>query len=199
MKTRPTNHCPLFASRLQADLLAEMFDEPSLWRDFDDLRRACSVSASTLHAELARLRAAGMIERDGSCRPYLYRPDVASPLTEPVQQLVERTVGVESLIRRALESVDGLEAAAIFGSWARGQALPESDIDVIVVGEVSVAEAAQAVTPVEQQIGRDVNLVVVDRATRSELAGGQFLSHVLATPPIPLVGNLPHSIGHTHE
>jgi len=172
-----------------------MFAEPNLWREFDALRKACSVSASTLHAELVRLRAAGMIERDGSSRPYMYRPDMTSQLAGPVQQLVERTVGVEAVIRRAVQPLDGLEAAAIFGSWARGEALPESDIDVILVGEVNVADAARAIAPAERSIGRDVNLVVIDQASRAALAGGPFLNEVHGNSLIPLVGNIRDSVG----
>jgi len=160
VKTRPPNTCPLFASRLQANLLAELFAEPEEWRDCDELRSACAVSASTLHDELGRLREAGIIERDESSRPYRYRPDMNSPLAEPVRHLVERTVGVEATLRRALAEVDGIEAAAIFGSWARGEAGPRSDIDVMVVGAPEPVALNRALASVERAVGREVNGVV---------------------------------------
>jgi predicted nucleotidyltransferase len=194
VKTRPPNNCPLFASRHQADLLAELFSEPGEWRDFDGLRRTCGVSASTLHSELVRLRAAGMIERDDSVRPYRFRPDMRSPLAEPTRQLVERTVGVEVMLRRALAAVDGIEAAAIFGSWARGEAGPESDIDLFIVGRPDPVDLSNALDPIERATGREVGLVTRTSKQVQVLHGSPLLESIAAFPVIELVGRFRESV-----
>jgi predicted nucleotidyltransferase len=51
--------------------------------------------------------------------------------------LLERTVGVEAELRRALVDVPGVDAAFIHGSFAKKNKLrPTSDVDVLVLGHI---------------------------------------------------------------
>lgn len=103
---------------------------------------------------------------------------------------------VVEALRRALAGVPGVEAAFVFGSFARGAVHPGSDIDVFVLGDaldeepVRVALAEQ-VLEVAGLIGREVNLA---RYTRRRLGarraqGGRFIRTVLAGDKRWLVGS----------
>ena len=189
MRTRPPNHCPLFASAHQGQLLAALFDGPEEWKTSDDLIQECGVSASTLHAELMRLLATCIIERDTSKRPHRFRMNLASPLAQPLSRIVEQTVGADRALRRALESVSGIDSAAIFGSWARGEAGPQSDIDVIVVGSPAPGKLSEAIHPVELLLDRDVNLVVYSQQEVHSRREALFFRELDANPLLPLIGN----------
>lgn len=189
MRTRPPNACPLFASAHQGKLLAALFSDAQEWKTFDRLRKDSGGSASTVHAELSRLQSACIIERDDTSRPYRFRVDMTSPLFRPLSQIVDRTVGAELLIKRALEPIAGIDAAAIFGSWARGDSGPGSDIDVIIIGNPERGSLAEAMHPVEIRIDRDVNMVIYQRSEIAARRRSSFLRAIATEPTIELIGS----------
>jgi predicted nucleotidyltransferase len=105
--------------------------------------------------------------------------------------LLRRSVGVEEQLRAALERPDVL-AAVIHGSWAGGARRPDSDIDVLVVGDADLRELRRLVRPVGKTAGRTIDLTVVTAEEVRKLLADQssFLRRVLAAPTTPLVGDL---------
>ncbi len=105
--------------------------------------------------------------------------------------MVEKTVAGPELLRRALADLaDRIEVAFVFGSLARGEDRAESDLDLFVVGEVSLQEVVTAISPLQQTLGRDINPVVYPvEEVRSKLEGGHhFLTSVLADEKIFVIG-----------
>ena len=61
---------------------------------------------------------------------------------------------------------------------------PSSDIDLFVIGPVDRMALSERLVEVEQELGRDVNVVAHTRGELAELvaAGDPFISDVLASP-----------------
>jgi hypothetical protein len=70
-------------------------------------------------------------EREGGRR--VYRVNETAPVWKAIRILVSSTADPSRLVEDALADVEGLEAAFIFGSVARGEQDETSDIDVLVV------------------------------------------------------------------
>ncbi len=193
MRTVAPAELPLFRSDLQARLLSALVLEPEARLTGADLARLTGAARATVHRELHRLLDAGMLEREQVGRATVYRAATASPLFEPLRMLLERTVGVEPELSRRLATLDGVEAAAVFGSWASRRAGPDSDVDVLVVGEVDRAALLVAIREVEQRAGREISVRLYRRPEleRRLAAGSGFLGTLLARPMTPLVGRLP--------
>jgi len=98
-------------------------------------------------------------QREGSQR--YFRVNTASPLYEPVRDLVRRTIGAPAVLRRHLEVVAGVESAVIFGSYADGRLKADSDIDVLIVGSPDRDQLTEALEAASGELGRDVNEVVM--------------------------------------
>ncbi len=100
-------------------------------------------------------------------------------------------MGVEEQLRDALERPDVL-AAAIYGSWASGTRRPDSDIDVIVIGNADLRELRRRVRPIGKQAGRVIDLTVLgaEEFRRLLAENASFVRRVLEAPVTPLVGNL---------
>lgn len=68
---------------------------------------------------------------------------------------------LSTTIRAIGEATPGLELVIVFGSLARGNALPESDLDVAVLGTADLFELAGRLSVA---IGREVDVVDLEKA-----------------------------------
>ena len=111
--------------------------------------------------ELQRLSQAGVIRRSKQGRHVYFQANDRCPVYEELRRLVTKTTGTAGFLRSAFAPLAcRIVAAFIFGSVARAEEGSESDVDVMIIGDVSFAEAVEAVRPLEARIGRTINPVV---------------------------------------
>jgi predicted nucleotidyltransferase len=130
--------------------------------------------------------------REAVGKTYLYRAATKSPLYEPLRPLLERTVGVEVELRRALEDVAGVEAAFIHGSFARGERIkPMSDVDLIVLGNADPHTLRRRIRQVERQLGREIDLLAYSWDEFAALAesGNSLARGIIRGPVTTLIGS----------
>jgi len=183
---------PIFRSELQLRLLALMFLGPDRTWTTPELAKRLDATPVTTHRELRRAIDSGVLVREAIGRTYLYRPATSSPLYEPLRLLLERTVGVEAELRRALEDVAGVEAAFIHGSFASGTKVrPTSDIDVIVLGNADPHALRRRLRQVESRLGREVDVLAYSRDEFASLAesGNSLVRGIVRGPVTTLIGS----------
>jgi predicted nucleotidyltransferase len=90
-----------------------------------------------------------------------------------------------ALLREAFSGVPGIEAAFVFGSMARSDARPDSDVDM--GGEIPRRAFAQSTSESSALLGREVNVVRGDFDRLSE--GNAFLRNVMSGPTQWIVGD----------
>lgn len=154
--------------------------------------RAIGRDPTAVARELDRLEQAGILVSARRGRLRIYRL-AASALVEELRPLVQKTVGVEARLAKALEGVRGIRRALIFGSYARGTERATSDVDLLVVGEPDAEQLWQRVLAAERDLGRDVNVTQYTSAEFEKLRRKResFVTSVLEGPLIDLVGK-PH-------
>jgi hypothetical protein len=65
------------------------------------------------------------------------------------------------VLRRALALfATQIEWAAVYGSLARGDEISESDVDLLIIGDVKLSEVARPLKAAERELGRPVNPTV---------------------------------------
>jgi len=177
-------------SKLRRDLLAYYFTNPQASHYLRELARLLDADPANLARELARLENAGLFVSEPRGRQKYYRLNRRYPLFDEVRGIVRKTVGVAARLRAALEAIDAVEQAFLFGSFARNQQDAASDIDVLVVGEPRLENLESAVRRLERLLHRDINYTVLSRREfRSRKARGDpFLSEVTGGDHIGLVG-----------
>jgi predicted nucleotidyltransferase len=156
-----------------------------------ELAEVLSAPQSSVHRELGRAEAAGIIRRDARARPHRFSAATDDPLHEPLAQLLRRSVGVEHAIHAVLDRPD-VTAAVIHGSWSGTARRPDSDIDVLVVGDADLRDLRRRLRPIGKAAGRRIDLTVLGPA---EFAGqvrerSSFVRRILEGPTTPLVGDL---------
>jgi predicted nucleotidyltransferase len=191
MRTSAPAIVPLFRSEMQLRLLALLLLQPERSWTLQELAQALDAPASSVHRELGRAQRAGIIRRSAAARPHRFQAATEDPLYEPVAELLRRSVGVEQQLRGALQRPDVL-AAVIYGSWAGGTRRPDSDIDVLVIGQADLRELRRRVRPIGKAAGRTIDLTVmsVEEFQRLLAEESSFARSVLRAPTTPLVGEI---------
>ena len=122
---------------------------------------AVNIGRGTVQRELKNLTDTGIITREVQGRQVYYRANSRCPIFDELRIIVRKTFGMADVIRQSLATnADRIRVAFIFGSVARSTDDRRSDIDLMVVGKISFGDVVSLLTPAEQKLGREVNLVV---------------------------------------
>jgi predicted nucleotidyltransferase len=182
----------LFASGTLVGLLRVFLLDPEREVYQRELQRLTGAHLRQLQRDLARLEQSGLVAKAIRGNRTYYRAVRTHPAFADLRQAIAKTVGVGQAFRDALAPFAGSVAAAfVYGSVARGDDTAESDIDLLIVGDVSRLGISQALTACTKDLGREVSLVLYgpqEFAARLH-AADHFVTAVLAEPRIWLIGD----------
>lgn len=177
---------PLFKSPEQERLLAELFVFAQEPLSLSELAQRTGTSMGGVHKEVERLERSGLVISKTSGRSRLVEPNRSSPVYTELRSLLTKSMGPEPLLRDALAGIDGIHEAFIFGSWADPDQMAPHDIDLMVIGDPDPGQVYDAVSAVEAEAGRPINVVL---RSEDEWAGtdGAFERAIRSRPRIQLV------------
>ena len=182
----------------QQRVLGLLFGQPDRSYFANEIILRAGSGSGAVQRELARLEASGLVtvRRVGNQKHFQANP--ASPIFEPLRQIVQRTVGLAGPIQLALAPLaDRIRAAFIYGSVAKKQDTAASDIDLMVISDhLSYADLFGGLESAIEQLGRTVNPTVLSEKefAKRVKAGEAFITRVIAQPKIWLFGN-GHDLG----
>jgi len=151
-----------------------------------------AVQREVKQREVKKLSEAGIIKRTVQGRQVYYQANPECPIYAELKSLVIKTVGVGDVLKTALVSLsERIKVAFLFGSLLRGGEHSGSDVDVMVVGDVTFTEVVSALGRVQETIGREINPIVYPlEEFRSKLvANHHFLKTVLKDSKFFLIGD----------
>src|SRR4051812_129243 len=161
---RKTSPLDALFPKTRQGLLATLFMDAAREWYHSDLARHLGVPPSNLQRELANLVTAGILRRrDDGNRSY-YSAQTESPLFADLYGLLLKTAGLKDVLVSCLKPYrDRIDVAFIYGSVARQEERPGSDIDLMIIGQVGLAELAKALKAAEEQLLRPVNPSIYTR------------------------------------
>ncbi len=117
--------------------------------------------STNVSRELGRLEKTGILTSTMEGKQKYYQANRESPIFEELHGLIIKTAGMADVLRSALvPAQEKIKVAFIFGSIAAGNENRRSDVDVMVVGEISFGEVVSLLSPAEEKLRREVNPVV---------------------------------------
>jgi len=93
---------------------------------------------------------------------------------------------------KALQELsERIAVAFVYGSVARGEERRDSDLDLLVIGDVSFGDVVEAISDAQSRLRREINASVYPRdELSSKLADGHhFLTSVINSEKIFVIGN----------
>jgi predicted nucleotidyltransferase len=176
----------------RAAILATLLLRPESELHARELARVTNVSIGTLLRELKTLLALGLVKRREVGRQVFFSADPASPVYSELASLLRKTVGLGDRLREALAPLaKRVRVAFVYGSMAAGNAAPHSDVDVMVIGDVSFSDVTRALHAEQAELRREINPTVMSamefESKRRKRDG--FVQSVVKGPKIWLVGS----------
>ncbi len=178
--------------RARREIIGLLFTHPGEEWHLRDIARITDLAPATVQREAVSLSEAGILTRRSSGRQVLYGADTSCPIFQELRGIAIKTVGIAAPIRESLEEMsDRIEFGFIFGSMAAGSARPDSDIDVMLVGDVSLRDLVPILRELEDTLGREVNPVTmqIDEFKRRVGDDEAFVRRILGEPKIFLFGD----------
>src|SRR6266851_4108093 len=154
---------PVFRSRFTASVLARTYIGDGEY-SVAELASMAETDTGTMTREVRRLEMAGVVRSRSVGRTKLIQANHEAPFYRPLRDLVVIVLGPAKVLGEELAALNGVSAAAIFGSWAAratGEAGPSPvDIDLLVIGRPDRDELHDAIGRARTRLGRDINTVV---------------------------------------
>src|SRR5579862_1605622 len=104
------------------------------------LARRTDITLGAVQRELRQLVDAGLVTRKTVGHQVFYSANRESPVFEEMRSLVAKTVGVHDVLLEALRPLENkIRLAFVYGSTARSNEGPQSDVDLLIVGRIHFA------------------------------------------------------------
>lgn len=157
-----------------------------------EIARRAGTGIGATQRELGQLTEAGLLHRVRRGIQVYYQANRKNPIFSELKSILAKTSGMRDILHEALISVkDRIKLAFVYGSIARGEEKASSDVDLMVVGDISFSDVVSALAKIETKLGREVNPTVYgQREFREKLAAkNHFLSVVAREKKLFVIGD----------
>lgn len=179
----------LLSSQVRAALLRILFGLAGEELHLREIGRRSGLSIGTVRQDIGKLTELGLVTTRRSGNRLYYKANKEHPLFPEIHRIVLKTSGLADILRERLGS-KGIVAAFVFGSVAAETESAGSDVDLMIVGSVSLREISGRLSGISEVLGREVNPYVLtmaefDRRMREK---EHFLGRVMESAKIFVKG-----------
>lgn len=182
----------LLFGQTRGGVLRLLFGGPDQTFYVRQIARETGASVGAVQRELETLSEIGLIRRSTVGNLVFYQVNRGHPVFAELQSLIAKTLGVFQLLRSALAPLASrIVLAFVYGSMARREEKAESDVDLMIVGDVTFDDVLAQLTSVERAIGRSINPTIYSpNEFKLKLqSGNHFLRSVVRGEKVFLIGD----------
>jgi predicted nucleotidyltransferase len=156
-----------------------------------ELAKETQTPYGMVYKELENLEKLGIITREKKGNLTLLHVNTELPYLLDLRQVILKTTGILYTIRDKLNQLDGIRYLLVFGSAARGKETHESDLDLMIIGEVDEELLVDAIRDLEDEAGKAVNYILwsVDEFEKKIKEKNHILLDVAENPITMLRGS----------
>ena len=150
----------------------------------NELARRTGLAPSTVLRELNRVGPLGITAKTRKGTAVFYRINRDCIIHEELRRIFLKFELADRIIAKEIAQYD-IRYALIYGSFAKGTETESSDIDLLVIGQVSRDRFYESVSSLESRIGREINAIVWDdqqfssQKKRSSMLGHMKLNEII--------------------
>jgi uncharacterized protein len=180
----------IFGSRIRAKILGWLFTHPDESFFVRQIALILEEDPTNVSREMAKLEELGILRSKRSGNLKHFQTNRECPIFEELKGLVLKTSGVAGRVQSALSKLAGIEWAFIYGSYAKGEENADSDVDLLIIGDVDMNRLDSSLGKLEKSLGREINYILYslkEFKAKREVKDG-FLMDVLRAKKIMAIG-----------
>ncbi len=157
-----------------------------------EIARLTNTVAGTMSKELDRLHKAGLLDQHRVGNQVQFSANQQHPVFPELSALLRKTIGLADVLKAALSSaLDRIAVGFVFGSVARSSETSNSDVDVIIIGQLAFGEAVGLLYEAQTTLHRDINpkVFAVAEWQASLKTKSPFVLDVVSKPKLFLIGS----------
>lgn len=138
---------------------------------------------------IAAFEKSGVVVKQKRGNQVVYSINTLNPIYPELRSICLKTFGMAEVVREELSPFAGrIELAFLFGSMVRGTERADSDVDLMVVGDLDPFELGVAVERMQRALGRDVDLNLHTPAEWKGLENDRVIGAIMKEEKIMVVG-----------
>lgn len=149
----------LFRSKIFVQILNLLFLNQTREYYLNELAEGAGTAPSTALREINRMGPLGIITKTRRGATIFYKINRDCVIYEELKRIFLKLEIADTIIAKELEQYD-ITYALVYGSFARGAETETSDIDLLVIGEVSKNRLYESISILENKIGREINMIL---------------------------------------
>ena len=187
-----TSLSALFPSPVVVDILSLFLMHSGEEYYQRSLAEKTGYSLAQVQYALERIEKSGFVTKKKSGNRLYYKAQRNHPAFEDLKQVFLKTVALADVVQEGLKPLEKkIQFAFVYGSIASGEERTDSDIDLFLLGDVTLKDIANFVADLSKKLKREVNPVNYTQKTFIERLkeDNRFTNELMVTPKIWLIGN----------
>ncbi len=181
----------LLVSKVRVKLLEIFLSQP---RDIFYVRQLVRETGEEINAvrrELANMEAKGMVRKEARANRLYYEFRTDYPLYSDLLSLVAKTTGLGQELIKNKNKIGKLKFVMLSGKFIRKKKREQSEVDLLVVGEVVLPQLAALIREFEAKIKREINYTVMSKEEFDfrKARRDPFLQGILLNSRVMLIGD----------
>ena len=173
-------------------LLSFLYNNPKKTFYLREIARKIGMGVGTVQRELSKLVSADLVVRQAQGKQVYYEANPRSHVYNEMRGLIIKTFGLADIVKDTFNPfLNKIDHAFIYGSQANGTSTADSDIDLMVVGNISEMELHKAINKAEGKLDKAINYSLftpVEFSKRKKEKNG-FINRIVSGKKIMLVGD----------
>lgn len=181
----------ILSSRIRAAIFRLLFGIDAKELYMRDLVRRSGFSIGAVQTELKKLLRLELINKRKDGNRLYFHANKIHPLYSDLRNIVLKTNGLADIIKDALIHSDEITYAFIFGSVARGEQTASSDIDLMVLGNLSLRQLTKMLSSLSDKLCREINphSLSEEEFVRRKHNGDPFINRICNEARIFVIGD----------
>jgi len=125
-----------------------------------EIARRAGVSSYEAKKELDNLVQLGILLSERKGNQVFFHANEKCSFLEDLRNLFSKTEGIIIKIKEKLQKLKGIKYCFIFGSAAAGRISEKSDIDLLLVGEITEEKLASEILELQKKTKREINFIL---------------------------------------
>lgn len=180
----------LFHSKTRVKILSYFSLNPDVKVYIREFSRIINENVNSVRRELINLENIKILISEEQGNLKYYHMNKESPIYKEITNIFLKTEGISKILKKRFENKD-IETLFIYGSFASGKAKYNSDLDLLLIGNINEEYLIKEIDRIEKEFSKEINYTLFNKKEIMSRIKEKdpFLTNILKNPKIFIINN----------